>query len=130
MEGRCQTPEKHSHTIPEGRGYWLTENLWAAAAQLPVKRVRIDDVAEFNRDCWFGDRHAASIRNVAEHARRISDADLTHPIILSSDGRLLDGGHRLAKAYLAGQVEVLAVQFDKDPDPDWVEATKAGGGPP
>jgi hypothetical protein len=121
MAGRRESPEKHSHTVPGGRGYWLTEKLWAAAAQLPSKRVKLKDIREFDRDCWFGERHAPTIRDVAEHARRIDEADLSYPIILGSDGRLLDGGHRLAKAYLRGDIDVLAVQFEEDPEPDWVE---------
>lgn len=121
MAGRRTSPEKHSHTVPGGRGYWLTEKLWAAAASLPPKRVRIEDIAEFDRDCWFGARHAPTIRNVAEHARRIDEADLAYPILLGRDGRLLDGGHRLAKAYLSGAIDVLAVQFEEDPEPDSVD---------
>ncbi len=33
----------------------------------------------------------------------------------------MDGGHRLAKAWLAGQSHVLAVRFSHDPELDWVE---------
>ena len=122
MPDRRKPPEKHSHTVPGGRGYWLTEKLWSAAAGLPAKRVKLADIPEFDLDCWFRDRHAPTIRNVAEHARRIHEADLSYPVLLGSNGRLLDGGHRLAKAYLRGEIEVLAVQFDQDPEPDWVEA--------
>ena len=121
MATPLKSPEKHSHTVPGGRGYWLTEKLWVAAANLTPKRIKIDDIAEFDRDCWFGERHAPTIRNVADHVRRIRDADLSYPVILGSDGRLLDGGHRLAKAHLLGEAHVLAVQFDEDPEPDWVE---------
>lgn len=32
----------------------------------------------------------------------------------------MDGGHRLAKAWLAGVEEVDAVRFERDPEPDWV----------
>jgi hypothetical protein len=116
-------PEKHSHTVPGGRGYWLTEKLWAEAANLTPTRVKIEHIPEFHRDCWFGSRHPPSIRAVAEHARRIRDADLSRPVILASDGRLMDGGHRLAKAYLDGQMEVWAVQFEHDPEPDWVDGS-------
>lgn len=121
MQPSNNGPEKHSHTVPAGRGYWLTEKLWAAAADLPARRVSINAIREFEHDCWFGDRHSPTIRNVAEHSRRIRDADLSYPIILSSDGRLFDGGHRLAKAYLTGETEILAVQFAVDPEPDWVD---------
>ncbi|RAK51965.1 hypothetical protein DJ017_18245 [Phenylobacterium soli] len=81
----------------------------------------MEDIPEFDRDCWFGERHSPTIRNVAEHVRRIDEADLSYPVLLGSDGRLLDGGHRIAKAYLSGAVDVLAVQFEKDPEPDWVD---------
>jgi len=57
---------------------------------------------------------------VAQHAKRIWDADLTYPVILATDGRLMDGGHRIAKAWLQGMPEVRAVQFVLDPEPDYI----------
>lgn len=66
--------ENCSTSMPDGsRAHWWTENLWAASAGLPVEEVPIDDVAEFDRDCWFRGR-APSVREVARHARRINDA--------------------------------------------------------
>jgi hypothetical protein len=113
-------PEKHSHPVPGGRAFWWTESLWVAAAGLPVVELPIAEVREFDEDCWF-DGRAPSCREVAEHARRIAQADLAHPVIIASDGRLMDGGHRIAKAWLAGREVVDAVRFEVDPDPDWVE---------
>lgn len=111
-------PENHSHTVPGGRGHWWTEGLWRAAADLPVQRVAIADVAEVDTDCWF--RGAApTLRQVADHARRIEAADLSYPIILSASGGLMDGGHRLARALIDGHTHVDAVRFDTDPAPDW-----------
>lgn len=112
--------ETHSHTVPGGRAVWRTEDLWRAAEGLPVKRVRLDDIAEFDQDCWFGHRHAPTCRAVADHARRIQAADPAYPVILSADGRLMDGGHRVAKAYLAGADDIAAVQFEVDPEPAWI----------
>ena len=113
-------PENHSHLTPQGRGHWWTERLWRLSAGLPVVRVKIADIAEFEQDCWFGEAHAPTCRAVAEHARRIEAADLSRPIILSSDGRLMDGGHRIAKAWLSGLTEIAAVRFENDPPPDYV----------
>ena len=81
------------------------------------------DILEFDEDCWFGPQRQPTCRAVAAHARRIFEADLSYPVILSADGGLMDGGHRVAKAWLAGQEKVLAVRFDHDPQPDWIEAT-------
>jgi len=112
-------PESHSHTVPGGRGYWLTKRLWAAAEGLPRFRARIAEIAEFDRDCWFHG-HAPTIHQMAEHHRRIQAADLAYPIIFSASGGLMDGGHRIAKAWLLGLTEIEAVRFEVDPEPDEV----------
>jgi len=111
-------PEKHSRLVPGGRAVWYTERLWHLSRDLPVKEVAIQDIAELDQDCWFGSAHIPTCRAVAEHARRIQDADLAYPIILSANGRLMDGGHRLCKALLQGLTTIRAVQFESDPEPD------------
>src|SRR3954471_11387859 len=74
-------PEKHSRPVPGGRAVWLTERLWKLAKDLPVERVPISSIAELDQNCWFGDDSPPTCRNVAAHARRIAEADLTWPII-------------------------------------------------
>lgn len=49
----------------------------------------------------------------------ISEADLEFPIILSSEGRVMDGMHRVLKALLNGLKSIEAVRFDRDPAPDF-----------
>jgi len=110
--------ETHSRVVAGVREFWWTENLWAAAEALPVASASIADIVEFDQNCWFGDR-PPTCREVAEHARRIETADLSHPIILSASGGLMDGGHRIARAWLDGRTEVDAVRFETDPPPDW-----------
>jgi len=34
----------------------------------------------------------------------------------------MDGGHRVAKAWLLGQTELKALRFERDPLPDYVVA--------
>ncbi len=78
---------------------------------LPTRTVFIADIREFDQNCWFDDERLPTCRHVADHVKRILDADLSRPIILSADGMLMDGSHRVAKAYLEGRTEMLAVQF-------------------
>lgn len=113
-------PQKHSRAVPGGRAVWLTERLWELARGLAVEVVAIEQIPEFDLVCWFGSGAPPTCRNVALHARRIQQADLSYPVILSSDGRLMDGGHRLAKAWLAGETHVRAVRFGVDPEPDYI----------
>jgi hypothetical protein len=123
-------PQKHSRAVPGGRAVWLTERLWALAADLTPARVPLDAIPEFDAVCWFDAATPPTCRNVARHARRIAAADLRYPVILSADGRLMDGGHRLAKAWLAGETHVLAVRFAADPAPDYVVPDGAPLEPP
>lgn len=116
--------ENHSHLVPGGRGNWWTDRLWSAAADLPVVSVPIDSIAEFDMDCWFHGK-GPTCRAVAEHARRINAADLSYPVILSADGGLMDGGHRIAKAYLLGERTIQARRFVTDPEPDWIVADES-----
>ncbi len=111
-------PEKHTRPVPGGRALWWTERLWTISAGLPVKSVAIADIAEFDQDCWFQAKHVPSCRAVAEHVRRIMQADLSYPVILSANGGLMDGGHRIAKAWIEGRTHVDAVRFEVDPEPD------------
>jgi hypothetical protein len=85
-----------------------------------VQTIAIADIPEFDQDCWFGASHLPTCRAVAEHAKRIQNADLTYPIILSADGGSMDGGHRIARAWLNGPVEIRMVRFARDPEPDYV----------
>ena len=113
-------PEKHSRLTDDGRAFWWTERLWRLANDLSVQLLEIADIADFDRDCRFGDR-PATCRAVAEHARLIDSADLNYPVILAADGHLMDGGHRIAKAWLHGATHVHAVRFVETPEPDWIE---------
>jgi hypothetical protein len=112
--------QKHSRETAQGRLVWYTERLWALAQDLPVKSVAIERITELDQNCWFGPDSPPTCRAVARHVQRILDADLAYPIILSADGGLMDGGHRLAKAWLLGNTEILAVQFLQDPEPDHI----------
>jgi len=114
--------QTHSRPIENGRAVYYTERLWELSRDLRVERVLIADIPEFEQDCWFGSRHQPTVRAVAEHAKRIAQADLSYPVILSADGRLMDGGHRICKAWMMGQSEISAVRFVIDPEPDYVIA--------
>ena len=46
-------------------------------------------------------------------------ADLSYPVILGHDGRVLDGMHRIARALLGGVAEIRAVRFPHPLEPDY-----------
>jgi hypothetical protein len=54
-----------------------------------------------------------------QHLRLVGEVDPSYPIILGSDGRVMDGMHRVVRAILSGDDTIRAVRFDTDPEPDY-----------
>jgi hypothetical protein len=44
----------------------------------------------------------------------------SYPVILSSEGRIMDGMHRVLKVLNQGESHIRAVRFTADPEPDFV----------
>jgi hypothetical protein len=100
---------------------WDVGRLQELAAELPARWVPIAEIRDLDRVGWYGNEgHCGrlTVREVADHARRIAEADLGYPVLLSAEGYMLDGFHRLAKAYQEGRTQILAKQFPTDPEPD------------
>jgi hypothetical protein len=100
---------------------WRIEGLWVSSQHLPVERVAPGSLTHFldsPQSCWY-DGEAPTVWDFMEHARRIYEADLSYPIIVSAEGRLMDGRHRLAKAVLFDLPEIAVVRFPRNPEPDW-----------
>ena len=101
--------------------FWRMHQLWESARGLPVKKVRLQDLDGFDEVRWFGGPRniQPTCRAIAEHARDISAADLSYPIILSPSGEVLDGWHRVCKAFVEGVPELDAVQLLQLPPYRW-----------
>ena len=113
---------KQFHFRPSQQGYyaWDVDRLVALTKNFKHKRVKLDSIREIDENFWFGDKNdEPTCRAIVEHARLIQEADLALPIILSSDGRVMDGMHRVAKALLEGYETIEAVKFSQDPEPDY-----------
>jgi hypothetical protein len=110
--------EPSGHWVSLGERAWHIENVWRAARDLPVEEVQIGSIRELDEDCWFNGR-PATVRAVVDHAARVNNADLELPVILASDGQVLDGMHRIAKALLEGRATLPARRLLVDPAPDW-----------
>lgn len=111
----------HSRQVGDDVLVWDVHRLVRLAADLPVHRVRLDEIRELDERYWFdAGGYAPTCRAVFEHARLIRDVDPRYPIILSSDGRVMDGMHRVGRAYLNGHETIRAVRFTTDPEPDYV----------
>jgi hypothetical protein len=106
-------PSKH------GRLAWDVDRLVMLTKSFPRIQVPLIAIRELDEPFWSAD-DTATWRAAVEHMRLIEAADLRFPIILSSEGRVMDGMHRVAKAVLLGRATIEAVQFTDDPAPDYV----------
>jgi hypothetical protein len=112
---------KQYHFWPGEHGLdaWDVDRLLELSRGLPVEEVELGDIWEVDTVYWFDDRQQPTVRKVVEHAHLMEEVDLSYPIILGSDGRVMDGMHRVARALLEGRSTITAVRLAEHPEPDY-----------
>ena len=113
---------KQYYFRPSERGLlaWDVDRLVTRTKDFPHIHIPLASIRELDEPFCSEHEDALTWRDVVEHVRWIEEADLKFPIILSADGRVMDGMHRVARAVLLGQGTIEAVQFVEDPDADYV----------
>ena len=111
----------HFRNSERGLLAWDVHRLVELARALPREEVSIATLREIDEPYWFSVGDATpTCRAIIDHVRLIDAADLSFPIVLSADGRIMDGMHRVAKALLGGLSHIFAQRFVRDPEPDHV----------
>jgi len=98
---------------------WDVEKLIAATMTMPRFEHPLANIKELDQPV-FGPGEVPSWRSLLEHMKLLEAADLAYPIILSANGEVMDGMHRVTKAVRDGKQTIEAVQFSTDPPPDFV----------
>ena len=105
---------------------WDVHRLWKLAALIQPQQVPISRFKD-KIDMWLrrDTRNFSSAKGIVslylDDFDRIRNADMKYPIILMSNGVfIMDGMHRLMKAWLSGASTVTVAQFKTDPEPDKV----------
>jgi hypothetical protein len=110
----------HFRNSPEGLCAWDVRRLVQLSTSLVRERVPLSAIRELDEPYWSGSPgQQLTCREVVDHTRLMLDCDFEFPVILSSDGRVMDGMHRVCKALLDGLDEIEAVRFLQDPEPDY-----------
>ena len=109
----------HFRKIENDTYIWDVDNLVAFTQHFKVKEIPLSDIKELEEAYWYPDTHPTT-QDILEHMQLIQQADLTYPIILCSQGRLMDGMHRVGKAKILGKDTISAVQFEIDPQADFI----------
>ena len=109
----------HFRLGQQGLDAWDVDRLISLSAGLPVIDVPLASIREIDSEYWYDHGYRPTVRSVAEHARLIAEADLSWPILLSHDGTVMDGMHRVARALGDGAATIRAVQFVSPVEPDY-----------
>lgn len=99
-----------------GNKHWRVPGLFALAKSLPVQEV---PVSALNTSDVY---HELTLRQFVGHMKSVLKADLKYPIILSADGEIMDGRHRVMKTILEGRPTINIVRFVNTPRPDREDA--------
>ena len=99
--------------IDEKGNIWKDTTLIEAAKGLEARPFNVSEISLDEVIHWS----LINIRDYIVHYKRVQDADCSFPIILRSDGYLMDGYHRIIKAKITGET-LTAKQFVKNPEPD------------
>lgn len=109
----------HFRKVENDTYIWDVDNLVAFTQHFKVKEIPLSNIQELEEAYWYPDTHPTT-QDILEHMQLIQQADLTYPIILCSQGRLMDGMHRVGKAKVLGKDTISAVQFEIDPQADFI----------
>ena len=112
----------HFRNSDRGLLSWDVFRLIELSHELEVVAIPLSALSELDEEFWYdlGGAHP-TCRNIVEHAKLISNADLHYPIILCHEGRVMDGMHRVCKALMLGKSHIKAVQFKFYVEPDYVD---------
>lgn len=113
---------KQYHFKKSENGYfaWDVAKLVEQSKEFPVVEVALSKIRELDEPYWYAEASdVPSCRSIADHVKLISECDLDYPIILAADGSVMDGMHRVCKAYISNAKHIKAVKFGVTPTPDF-----------
>ena len=119
-------PQYHGRYTPDGFLVWDVRKLLEIAANLPVEEVDLGSIAELDENWWYqGAQDIPTGRSIGDHYKLMEGVDLEYPILLCAEGRLMDGMHRVLKAYCEGRSTISARRLQQTPPPDYVDVDLA-----
>lgn len=96
---------------------WTVTNLIARTKDLEPFELPLAAIY-LGTDVW---KPESSPYGMAFHMRRALDVNTDYPVILSEEGFIMDGWHRVLRALIDGKPTIKAVRFSKTPAHDYLE---------
>lgn len=110
----------HFRSSSQGLLAWDVDRLIALTTGLASEEIALCDIRELDEPYWYdAEGDVPTCRSIAEHMRLVQAADLSYPVIVCPDGRIMDGMHRVVKATLQGRTSVRAFRLPTMLAPDY-----------
>lgn len=120
--GKSSMKRRYVESDDKVRHIWDVERIWRLAEDIEAIEIPIEDIVGLDQVTWFSSgSEQPTIRSIAHHARRIIQADLSFPPILTEDNRVFDGMHRIARHLMEEKDAILVKKFTRNPEPDKIE---------
>ena len=97
---------------------WDLETIWNASKNAKPTRIKVSELWDKrykNEWCWQNEGEELNNLFFLHHMRRVLNADLSYPIMISEEGLIFDGVHRLDKAKHLDLEYIDCLVFEKDP---------------
>ena len=102
-----------------GRYRYNATSLYNHAKKLKLKAFKFP-LASFDLSEYNTSMKDMILRQFAEHAKRVMDANTDIPIIFDDSGQLADGYHRVIKAICEGKGYLMAYRLPSMPNYDFL----------
>lgn len=115
---------KQYYFKPSNNGFyaWDVDKLVAESKNFPIIEIEVTNIKELSEPYWYADA-IPTCKSIVDHFKILTETSLECPIILAADNSVMDGMHRVCKAYLENKKTINAVKFKKMPEPDYEDVT-------
>lgn len=111
----------HFRLIDNELWAWDIDRLILLTKDIEVENIPMNTIAELDEAYWYSNKNEIpTCRSIADHMRLVQSADLSYPIIVCPEGKVMDGMHRVLKALLDGHHFIRAYRLAAMPAPDYV----------
>jgi hypothetical protein len=91
---------------------WDVNHLIELSTDFRVNEVSLTSIRELDTVYWFGaDGSPATVRILVRHMQFVNDVDPSYPVILGSEGEVMDGMYRVARSLLEGRTTIAKPDF-------------------
>jgi len=111
----------HLKKTENGFNAWDVDLLIEKTRNFEIIQVSVNDVIQNNENHWYQSTENPSVSAILKHMKLVNKSKLDFPIIIDSNGIVMDGMHRVGKAYLQNLHYINAVKFSVIPVPDFID---------